>query len=97
LLYVPFFTYPCSCPCDVEANQAAKGVTSSYDALVDLLESSEQFLSRLDIYIRIPPTPAMDEVVAKIMVELFSTFALATRKLEQGQSSEPILTDELLY
>jgi len=78
-------------------NQAAKGVTASYNALVELLESVEHFLSRLDIYTRIPSTPAMDEIVVKIMMELFSTFALATKELKRGRSSESVLADVLPY
>jgi hypothetical protein len=39
----------------------------------------------------------MDEVVAKIMVELLSTFALATRELKKKQPSEPILAGALPY
>jgi hypothetical protein len=39
----------------------------------------------------------MDEIVAKIMVELLSTLALATKELKQGRSSELILLDLLLY
>jgi hypothetical protein len=74
------------------ANQAARGVTASYDALVDLLESIEHFLDCLDIYLQIHPTPAMDEIVVKIMMELFSTIALATRELKEGRSSESILS-----
>jgi hypothetical protein len=70
---------------------------ASYEPLFDLLESIEHFLNRLDIYTRIPPTPAMDEIVAKIMVELLSTLALATKELKQGRSSEFILLDLLLY
>jgi hypothetical protein len=70
---------------------------ASYEPLFDLLESIEHFLNRLDIYTRIPPTPAMDEIVAKIMVELLSTLAMATRELKQGRSSEFILRDLLLY
>jgi len=70
---------------------------ASYEPLFDLLESIEHFLNRLDIYTRIPPTPAMDEIVAKIMVELLSTLALATKQLKQGRSSEFILLDLLLY
>jgi len=65
---------------------AAKGVTAGYDALVDFLESIEHFLSRLNIYTEISPTPAMDEIMDKILVELFSTFALATKELKQGRS-----------
>ena len=72
-------------------NQAAKGVISGFGALVDLLESIERFLSRLEIYARIPPTIAMDEAMTKIMVELLSTLALAIRELKQGRSSESVV------
>jgi hypothetical protein len=74
-------------------NQAAKGVIDSYDALGDLLESIEHFLCRLDIYTQIPPSPTMDEMVVKIMVELISTLAIATKELKQGRTSESALTD----
>jgi hypothetical protein len=57
----------------------------------------EHFLNRLDIYTRIPRTPAMDEMVIKIIVELLSTLALATRELKQGRSSESVLADVLPY
>ena len=71
-------------PSDIPVDQSAKVVTDSYDALVDFLESIEYFLERLDIYTQTPPTSAMDETLAKIMVELLSTLALATRELKQG-------------
>jgi hypothetical protein len=74
-------------------NQAAKDVIDSYDALVDLFESIEHFLCRLDIYTQIPPSPAMDEMVVKIMVELITTLALATKELKQGRTSESALTN----
>lgn len=61
---------------------------TSYEALVDFLESIEHFLSRLRIYTQIPPTPSMDEIVVKIMAELLSALALATKELKQGRSSE---------
>ena len=68
---------------------------ASYEPLFDLLESIEHFLNRLDIYTRIPPTPAMDEIVAKIMVELLSTLALATKELKQARPSKCVLADAL--
>jgi hypothetical protein len=74
-------------------NQAAKGVIVSYDALVDLIESIEHFLNRLDIYTRIPATAAMDEIVVKIMVELLTTLALATKEIKQEKSSKSAVTD----
>jgi len=76
--------------------QAAKGAIDSYDALVDFLEAIEHFLKPLDIYTEIPPTPALDELVVKTMVELLSALALATNELKQGRSSEYVLVD-ILY
>jgi hypothetical protein len=76
--------------------QSAKGKISNCDALVDLLESIEHFLNRLNIYTRIPPTPAMDEMVVKILVELISTLALVTEEIKQRRSSESVLTNILL-
>lgn len=43
--------------------QAVKEVNSSYDALVDLLESIEHFTTRLEIYTKISPTGAMVEII----------------------------------
>ena len=62
---------------------------------MDLLESIEHFLTRLDIYTRVPPTPAMTEIVVKIMVELLSTLALVTKQIRQGRSSEFVFVDAL--
>ena len=78
-------------------SQAFKGVGSDLNALVDLLESVEHFLKRLDIYTKVPPTPAMTEIVAKIMVELLSTLALATKQIRQGRPSESVFTDVLSH
>ena len=60
---------------------------------MDLLESIEHFLTRLDIYTKVPPTPAMTEIVVKIMVELLSTLALVTKQIRQGRSSELVFVD----
>ena len=68
---------------------------ASYGALVDLLESIERFLRRLDIYTQIPHTPTLDEMVVRIMVELLSTLALAIEKLKQGPLSESVLVEIL--
>ena len=51
----------------------------SYDALADIFECIENFLRRLRVYTEIPLTSAMTEVVIKIMLELLSVLALATK------------------
>ena len=86
----------CRLPVDVHVIQSAKGIISNCDALADLLESIEHFLNRLNIYTRIPPTPAIDEIVVKVLVELISTVALVTGELKQRRSSESVLADILL-
>ncbi|KAH9991661.1 hypothetical protein BJV74DRAFT_987712 [Russula compacta] len=74
--------------CDIKVSQTIKGVIGSYDALVELLESIEHFMRRLDIYTKIPPTVALTEIVVKIMVEVLSTLALATKQIQQGRAKK---------
>ena len=64
---------------------------ASYDALVDIFECIENFLRRLGIYTDIPLPPAMTEMVIKIMVELLSVLALATKQINQGRFSMSVL------
>ena len=68
--------------------QTASGVSSSYDALVDLFECLGNFLKRIRIYSDIPLTPSMTEISVKIMVELLSVIALATKQVKQGRFSK---------
>ena len=64
---------------------------ASYEALVDLFASLENFLDRLSIYGGIPPTPALTNILVKIIVELMTTLALATKQVKQGRFSEFVL------
>ena len=75
-------------PCDIYLFQAIKDVGKSYDAILELFESFESFLRRLDIYTRIPSTTAMSEVILKILIELLSTISLAIQQAKQGRLSE---------
>ena len=86
----------CRWPGDVRVIQLAKGIIFNCDALADLLESIEHVLNRLDIYTQIPPTPTMDEIVVKILVELIPTLAMVTTGLKQRRSSESVLAGVLL-
>jgi hypothetical protein len=75
-------------PHDLSTLQAASSVSSSYDALVELFECLGNFLKRIRIYSDIPLTPSMAEISAKIMVELLSVLALATKQVKQGRFSK---------
>jgi hypothetical protein len=87
-LYVSFPSPPLAGICINDLHQAIKDVGTSYDALVDLFESFESFLRRLDIYTKIPSTPVMTEIIVKILVELLSTISLAIKQAKQGRLSE---------
>ncbi len=84
-------------PSNIQVSQAFNGVGSDLDAVVELLESVEHFLKRLDIYTKVPPTQAMTEMVVKILMELLSTLALATKQIRQGRLSESVFTDVSSY
>ena len=90
--YVPLFFL--ANPYNIQMSQAFRGVSADFGALEDMFESIERFLNRLDIYTRVPPTPAMTEIVVKIMVELLSTLALATKQIQQGKPSEFVFDDD---
>ena len=89
---------PCSsigrnhCNLKIETNQAANGVISSSDVLADILESIERFVNRLQQFTQCSPTPAMDEVLIKLIVELISTLARVTGKLNNRRSRECTLS-----
>jgi len=86
-----------SCDSQVYQAAAATGVNSGYNALVELFEAIENFLKHFDIYSKTPPTPAMDEVGLKIMLELLATLSRVTKDLKQGRPGESVLSDVLLY
>ena len=96
LPYVPSLN-PSAYICDIQYLQAVKDVSASYDALIDLFASFENFLGRLSIYTGVPPTTALTNVLVKIMTELISTLALATKQVKQGRFSEFVLAGKTLY
>jgi hypothetical protein len=74
--------------------QTACDVSSSYDALVDLFECIGNFLKRLRIYTDLPLSSSMKDIIVKIMVELLSVLALATKQTKQGRFSKRIFAFE---
>ena len=53
------------------------------------------FLKRLEIYTTIPPSTIMTEVIVKIMLELLSVLALASKQIKQGRFSKCAITSIL--
>jgi hypothetical protein len=53
-----------------------------------MFECVASFLGRLRIYTELPSMPIMSDIVVKIMVEVLSALALATKQIKQGRFSE---------
>jgi len=68
--------------------QAAMDVRASRDTLVDMLERIETYFQRLQTYTEVSLTTEMIDLLGKIMVEVLSILAMATKRLKQGRISE---------
>ena len=63
-------------------------VRASQEILIDIFERMENFFQRLEIYTNVSPTPEMMDMIVKIMVEVLSVLAIATKEMKQGRISE---------
>jgi len=58
--------------------------------LIDLFVRIESFFRRLESYTEVRPTTAMTDIIVKIMVEILSILAIATKDIKQTRASELI-------
>jgi len=63
-------------------------VRASQDTLIDIFERMDNFFQRLEIYTIVSPTPEMTDIIVKIMVEVLSILAIATKEMKQSRMSE---------
>jgi hypothetical protein len=71
--------------------QAVGEVSSGYDALLELFDRLGSFLKRLEVYIDIPPTEMMADIIVKIVIELLSVLALTKEQIKRGRMSTCIM------
>ncbi|KAH9969668.1 hypothetical protein BC827DRAFT_22708 [Russula dissimulans] len=69
---------------------AAKDAEASQGALVDLSGRIENFFRRIESYTDVPPTAAMLDIIIKIMIEVLSMLAVATKEIKQGRAKKYI-------
>ncbi|KAF8476586.1 hypothetical protein DFH94DRAFT_99030 [Russula ochroleuca] len=67
---------------------AAKDVDTSQDVLIGIFVRIECFFKRLETYTEVQPTAAMADVIVKIMIEVLSILAIATKEIKQGRSKK---------
>ncbi len=81
---------------DTDNHQAAKDVDASQDVLIDIFVRIENFLERLESYKEVPPTVVMTDMTVKIMIEVLSILAIATKEINLRRSSELMSNDLLI-
>ena len=69
-------------------SKATKAVSASQDALANVFERIENVFRRLEIYVQVPPTAGMTDMIVKIMIQVLSILAIATREISQGRASK---------
>ena len=52
---------------------------------------------RLQSYTEVRPTAGMTDVIVKIMIEILSILAIATKQIKQGRSSKSIDVHNLFF
>ena len=65
--------------------------------LIDIFVRIEGFFKRLESYTEVRPTEAMTDVIVKIMIQVLSILAIATKQIKQGRSSESLSIYKLLF
>ncbi|KAN0136189.1 hypothetical protein V8E53_006049 [Lactarius tabidus] len=68
--------------------QAAKDVEASQEILMDIFERIENFFRRLEVYTTVPPTPAMTDMMVKIVVEVLDILGTATKEMKQSRAKK---------
>ena len=69
-------------------SQAAKGVRSSQNTLLDIFQRIEMFFGRFGVYTEVEPTPEMLNMMVQITAEVLSILGIATKEIKQGRTSE---------
>ena len=69
-------------------SQAANGARAIQGAFVDVFERIGFFFRRLESYIGVPLTTDMMDLIIKIMIEVLSILAIATKEIKLGRMSE---------
>ena len=67
--------------------QAVRDVRASHSTIIEVFERIESFFLRLETYIEVQPTTEMRDIIVKIMVEVFSILAIATKEINQHRIS----------
>ena len=75
----------------MSTSQVVRDVRASHSTIIDIFERIEYFFLRLETYIEVQPTSEMRDMIIKIMVEVLSILAIATKEINQYRMSRFLL------
>ena len=67
--------------------QAARDTAARREALIELFDRMGNFFVRLQTYTEVPPAAAMTDALGKLMAEVLSMLAIATKEMKRGRTS----------
>jgi len=76
----------------MSTSQAVTDVRASHSTIIDIFEHIESFFLRLETYIEVQPTTEMRAIIIKILVEVLSILAIATKEIKQYRISGSLLS-----
>jgi hypothetical protein len=71
----------------ISTSQAVRDVRASHSFIINIFERMECFFLRLETYIEVQPTTEMRDIIIKIIVEVLSILAIATKEINQYRIS----------
>ena len=77
----------------MSTSQTVMDVRASHGTIIDIFERIEFFFLRLETYIEVQPTTEMRDLIIKIIIEVFSILAIATKEIHQYRISGFLLHD----
>jgi hypothetical protein len=77
-------------------SQAARNVRASYNSIADVFEYIVYFFRRLELYSEVSPTNEMKNIMAKMLVEVLSILAIATKEIKRCRLSEFLIQFEYI-
>jgi hypothetical protein len=82
---------------DAQILQVVMAARAVQSAIADLFESIKRFFIRLKIYVKLPPTEEMTDIIVDVMAYVLHVLALLTKEIKQGNKSELILLISHLF
>jgi hypothetical protein len=56
--------------------------------ILDLFERIENVFRRLEVYIEVPPTVGMTDMIVKVLAEVLCILTIVTKEIKQNRASE---------